>query len=210
MVIAIGVSLTVFGSVLFAWAAMSREVGNAYASTEPASATLLFEKPIAEDQMTVVAAGVRTRPGVLDATGRTQFTGDVEVNGRRRDIPLQVLVAPADDPMRVAKFYVQRRTWPAAADEIFIARDSLRMLEVAVGDRVTVITPRGQRLALRVAATVYDPSLSPSEQEKTARAYVSTTALATGSRPALLDQLKIQVADQGKMAPSRNRDTVVA
>src|SRR5262249_24800577 len=99
---------------------------------------------------------------------------------------------------------------PPAADEIFMARDSLRMLEVAVGDMVGVITPGGQRLDLRVAATVYDPSLSPSEQEKTARAYVSTAALATSSRPAVLDQLKIKVADQGKMAPSRNRDTVVA
>src|SRR5262249_1175946 len=99
---------------------------------------------------------------------------------------------------------------PPAADEIFMARDSLRMLEVAVGDMVGVITPGGQRLDLRVAATVYDPSLSPSEQEKTARAYMSTTALATSSRPALPDQLRIQVADQGKLAPSRSRDTVVA
>ncbi|NUT32065.1 MAG: hypothetical protein HOV79_03215, partial [Hamadaea sp.] len=45
MVVAIAVSLAAFGSVLFAWSASKRETTAAYASTEPASATILLDAP---------------------------------------------------------------------------------------------------------------------------------------------------------------------
>ncbi|MDQ3691292.1 MAG: ABC transporter permease, partial [Chloroflexota bacterium] len=210
MVIAIAVSLTVFGAVLFAWSALGRETGNAYMSTEPASATFLLDQPIDAEQMAAIAAEAQTRPGVIAATGRTQFTTELEVNGELLEIPLQVFVAAPDDPMQMAKVFVEQASWPPSADEIFIGRDSLGLLDVAVGDTVTVQTPNGERLELRVAATVYDPSLSPAPQEQTGHGYLSTAALTTSGRPAQLDQLKIQVADQDQALPTRNRETVVA
>lgn len=210
MVIAIAVSLTVFGGVLFAWAAMGRETSNAYTGTEPASATILLDRAIDAEQMAAIAAEVRTRPGVIEATGRTQFTSEVEVNGVLRDIPLQVFVAAPDDPLRMAKFYVQQGSWPPSPGEVFIGRDSLTLLDVKVGDTVTVETPSGERVRLRVADTVYDPSLSPSPQEQTGRGYLSTASLAKPGGHAVLDQLKIQVADPGQARPTRDRDTVVA
>src|SRR5829696_6010001 len=161
MVVAIAVSLTVFGGVLFAWAATGRETSNAYTSTEPASATILLERPIDAQQMTEIAAEARKRPGVIEATGRTQFDSDIQVNGQSRDIPLQVFVATPDEPVR-----------------------------------------------LRVAGLVYDPSLSPAFQEQRGHGYLSTASLPGGQAP--LDQLKIQVADQGQATPSRDRDRVVA
>jgi putative ABC transport system permease protein len=210
MVIAIAVSLTVFGGVLFAWTVMSRETSNAYLGTEPASATILLDQPIGADDMAAIAAEVVTRPDVIAATGRTQFTGSIEVNGQPRDVPLQVFVAAPDDPLKMARFYPERTSWPPAPGEIFIGRDSLTLLGMAVGDSVTVETPSGERIELRVADTVYDPSLSPSAQEQTGRGYLSAESLpTTGGQPAL-DQLKLQVADPGQTAPSRSRDTIVA
>src|SRR5215204_5008534 len=82
MVIAIAVSLTAFGGVLFAWAASGRETGSAYTSTEPASATILLDQAIDAEQMATISAEARTRSGVIEATGRTQFTSEVDVNGR--------------------------------------------------------------------------------------------------------------------------------
>jgi putative ABC transport system permease protein len=99
--------------------------------------------------MAAIVAQARTRPGVIEATGRTQFTSKVEVNGRVREIPLQVFVAAADDPMRMAKFYPRQRSWPPSAGEVFVGRDSLSLLEVAVGDTVTVETPSGEPVRLR-------------------------------------------------------------
>jgi putative ABC transport system permease protein len=123
---------------------MGRETGDAYLSTEPASATILLDEPIDAGQMAAIATEARERPGVVEATGRTQFDSDVEVDGRPREIPLQVFATAPDDPMRMAKFDVGRSgSWPPSRGEIFIGRDSLTLLGVAVGDTVTVTPPGG-------------------------------------------------------------------
>jgi putative ABC transport system permease protein len=210
MVVGIAVSLTVFSAVLYAWSASSRETNSSYLSTEPASATILLDTPIDAEEMAAIAAEARTRPGVIEATGRTQFTSQIQVNGRLRDNPLQVFVAAPDDPMRLAKFDVQQGSWPPSTGEIFIGRDSFSLLDVAVGDTVTVETPSGEPAPLRVADIVYDPSLAPAPQEQTGHGYLSTASLATSGGQAVLDQLKIQVAEPGQVTPSRDRDAIVA
>jgi putative ABC transport system permease protein len=93
---------------------------------------------------------------------------------------------------------------------VFIGRDALALLDVAVGDRVSVETPTGEAVELRVADTVYDPSLSPAAQEQTGHGYVSATSLPGPGNQAPLDQIKIQVAEPGQAVPSRDRDAVVA
>src|SRR5262245_56925563 len=101
MVVAIAVSLTVFGGVLAGWSALGREAARAYLSTGPASATILLGKGINAERMAAIATQARRRPGVIEATGRTQFTSEsVQVNGQARELPLQVFVATPDDPMR--------------------------------------------------------------------------------------------------------------
>jgi putative ABC transport system permease protein len=210
MVVAIAVGLTVFSAVLYAWSTINRETEKAYLSTEPASATILLNRGIAAQEMAAIAAEARKRPGVIEATGRTQFTSDIRVDGRELDNRLQVFVAAPDDPLRMARFEVQPGRWPPAPDEILLERDSLGLLDLAVGDTVAIETPGGEAARLRVAGAVYDPSLAPADQEQTGRAYLSAAALAGPGRQAVLDQLKIQVAGPGQTAPSRDRDAIVA
>ena len=210
MTVAIAVTLTAVGAVLFAWAAGARETRSAYMSTEPASATILLDRAIDAERMTEIAADVRRQPGVLEATARTQFTTDVAVNGQAREIPLQVFVATAKDPMRMTTFFMEERSWPPTTEEVFIGRDSLSLLGVSLDDQLTVETLGGETLSLRVVDTVYDPSLSPSPQEQTGRAYLSTVALAGSDGRVELDQLKIQVADDGELTPSRDRSEIVS
>jgi putative ABC transport system permease protein len=210
MVVAICVSLTVFGGVLYAWSVMARETADAYQSTEPASATILLDRPMPAAEMATLANDVRSRPGVIEATVRTQFTGDIRINGQPREVPLQVFVATPDDPMRMARFLVEDAAWPPKPGEVLVGRDSLALLNVAVGDRLAVETPGGEAIELRVVGTVYDPSLSPSPQEQTGRAYLSAASLPLSGQGVTLDQLKIQVADPGGSVPSRARNRVVA
>ncbi|HUY89900.1 MAG TPA: FtsX-like permease family protein [Pirellulales bacterium] len=210
MAIAIAVSLTVFGGVLCAWAVVGRETRTAYLGTEPASATILLEHPIEVERMTAVAAAARGHSDVIDATGRTQFTTPVEVNGHlREDVPMQVYVAAHDDPMKMSKFQVQKGSWPPRAGEIFIGRDSLTLLGANVGDVVTIESPNRERLRLRVAGIVYDPSLAPAPQHQAGHGYLSVASLASPREKPVLDQLRIQVAEAGAPIPSRDRDTVV-
>jgi putative ABC transport system permease protein len=221
MVVAIAVSLTVFSAVLYVWSASGRETAQAYLSTEPTSATIRFGPAIDAKEMAMIAAQARTLPGVIAATGRTQFTGRIQgMDGRWRDNPLQVFVATPDDPMRMAKFQTRQGSWPPAPGEILLGPDALTLLNVAVGDTVVVETPvastRGQEqqrvepARLRVAGVVYDPSLAPAPQQQTGNGYLSTTSLATLGDDAVLDQLKIQVADPGQTTPTRDRDAIMA
>src|SRR5215218_4609781 len=211
IVVAITVSLTAFGGILFAWSSIGRETSGAYMRTQPASATIVLDRPIDAGRMAAIAVQARRRSGVIAATGRTQFDSKLEVNGQPRDAGLQVFVAAADDPMRMVKFDLERDgAWPPAAGEILIRDDSLGLLGVAVGDTVTITPSGGQPVRLRVAGTVYDPSLAPTPQETKGRGYLSGAALARAGQPAELDQLKLQVADPGQTAPTRDRDTVVA
>jgi putative ABC transport system permease protein len=205
MTAAVAISLTVFGGVLSAWAAIGRETEAAYVGTGPASATILLDRGVDAEAMAAIVTQTRTRPQVLDATGRTQFAADVEVDGTPRDLSMQLYVAAPDDPMRMATFDVRGGNWPPAPDEVFVRRDSLDLLDTAVGDTMTVRPPNGPPVRLRVAGTVYDPSLSPSPQEQRGNGYVSTAAA-----PMPLDQLKVQVGEPGANTPTRDRDTVMA
>ncbi|MGP3955709.1 FtsX-like permease family protein [Nonomuraea sp. 3N208] len=204
MVVALAVSLTVFGGLLSAWASIGRETSGAYMSTEPASATIVLDQGIDPARMAALAEEARQRPGVSEATGRTQFDAAVAVSGRTLSVPLQVFVAAEDDPMRMARFDV-KGAWPPAPGEILIGEDSLGLLGVAPGDNLTVRPPGTEPLQLRASGTVYDPSLAPSPQEQRGHAYLSATSL----RSVLLDQLKIQVAEPGQRTPTRDRATVV-
>ncbi|MEV4088845.1 hypothetical protein AB0J43_52145, partial [Nonomuraea fuscirosea] len=56
MVVAIAVSLTVFGGMLCAWAVIGRETGGAYLSTEPASATIVLDRGVTPERMASVLA----------------------------------------------------------------------------------------------------------------------------------------------------------
>jgi putative ABC transport system permease protein len=205
MVVAIAVSLTVFGAVLQAWSGIRRETVNAYAGTEPASATIVFARDVDAARMRAVAGEVARRPGVLAAAGRAQFTTDVRVDGQPRAVPLQVFAAAPDDPMRVATFRVESGTWPPAPGEILVRRDALTLLGTAVGDTLTVTGPDGTALTVRVAGTVYDPSLAPSPQQQTGAAYLSMSSLGAAG----MDQLKVTIAGPDG-TPTRDRDAAVA
>jgi len=210
MVVAIAVSLMMFSAVLYTWSASARETNNAYLGTEPASATILLDRAIDDKQMATIVAEARTRPGVIEATGRTQFTSEIEVDGRWLENPLQVFVAAPDDPMRMANFEVQQGSWPPAPGDILLGRDTLTLLDLAVGDTMVLKASSGEPVRLRVAGVVYDPSLAPAPQEQKGHGYLSTASLATLGNQPNLDQLKIQVADPGQVTPSRDRDAIVA
>ncbi len=210
MVVAITVSLTVFSGVLFAWGASARETNAAYVGTEPASATIVLDGAVDAAQMAAITADTLARPDVIEATGRTQFTSEIEADGQLLDLPVQVFVAAPGDPMTMAKFQVQGGSWPPAPGDIFLGRDSLSLLDLAVGDTMVVTTPSGEPATLLVAGVVYDPSLAPAPQERRGHAYLSTSSLTTSGNQAVLDQLKIQVAEPGQAIPSRDREAIAA
>jgi putative ABC transport system permease protein len=212
MILALSITLAVFSGVLYTWGVTGREMPRAYLSTNPASATILFERGLDADQMATIAAEARKQQGIIDATSRTQFTLQVrQERGGWGPNPLQIFVATPNDPMRIENFKVEQGIWPPAEGEILIDRSSFELLKLEVGETVVVQAPNGAPTALRISGVVYDPALAPSFQEQKGHGFISTASLPVLGETVALDALKIQVADQpGLTAPSRNRDVIVA
>lgn len=212
MILALSITLVMFSAVLYTWGVTGREMSRAYLSTNPASATLLFDRGLDADQMATIAAETRQQPGIIDATSRTQYTLQVQQEGGGwGPNPLQIFVATPNDPMRIESFMVEQGSWPPAAGEILIDRSSFDLLNLEVGDAVVVQAPNGEPPSLRISGVVYDPALAPSFQEQKGHGFMSAASLPVLGEPIALDALKIQVADQpGLTTPSRNREVIVA
>jgi putative ABC transport system permease protein len=212
MIIAMSITLMMFGAIVYTWGVSSREIRRAYLSTNPASATMLFERVLDAGQMAAIAASARTRPGIIDAAARTQLTLQVQQDGGGwGPNPLQIFVAAPDDPMRIETLDVEQGHWPPGAGEILIDRSSFDLLNLEVGRNVVVQAPNGEPRSLRISGVVYYPGLAPSFQEQKGHGFMSAASLAVLGEPLTLDALKIQVANRpGLTVPSRDRDVIVA
>jgi putative ABC transport system permease protein len=212
MILAMSFTLIVFSGVLYTRAVTGREMPRAYESTNPASATILFERGLDAGQMAVIAAEACKQPGIIDAAARTQFTLQIQQEGGGwGPNPLQIFVAAPNDLMRIETFKVEQGSWPPAAGQILIDRSSFDLLKLEVGEAVVIQAPNGEPTSLRISGVVYDPALAPSFQEQKGHGFISAASLPVLGEPIALDALKLQVADQpGLTIPSRNRDVIVA
>ncbi len=212
MIFALGITQVMFSAILYTWSITSREMPRAYLGTNPASATLVFDRRLEADEMAAIAAEAHQQPGVIEATARTQLLLQVQQEGGGwGPNPLQIFVAAPDDPMQIESFTVEQGTWPPAPGEILISRSSFDLLNLEVGQQVVVQALGGEPVSLRVSGVVYIPALAPSFQEQKGHGFISADSLPLLGMPAAFDALKIQVADQpGLTTPSRSREVIVA
>ncbi|RWI36102.1 FtsX-like permease family protein [Mesorhizobium sp.] len=212
MIVAMSLTLAMFSGISYTWGITGRETLRSYSSTNPASATILFERGLDADKMAAIAKEAGKQPGIIDAAPRAQHKLQIfQEGGRWEPNPLQIFVSAPDDPMRIETFKIEQGNWPPAAGEVLIERSSFGLLKLKVGDTVVVQAPNGKPTSLRVSGVVYYPALVPSFQEQKGYGFISTASLPDLGEPILLDELKIHVADQPGIAiPSRDRDVIVA
>ncbi|HZD11518.1 MAG TPA: hypothetical protein VE553_09260, partial [Candidatus Binatia bacterium] len=209
MVIAISASLIVFGGMLYARTLVLSNTASGYLSTNPASARIVLEPAVMPDQTDAFIAAAKAEPGVIDASMRqvTNVKLQIESGGLQS---LQLFVAAAADPMRIATFEIEEGAgWPPPPDGILIERSTLVSLKLKVGDKVEVIGFDGKPAQLTVTGSVHDQSLALAGQTAGV-GYIQADTLPLLGKPPVLNQLIITVADQPGMAvPSRDRDTIV-
>ena len=206
MVVAISLSLVAFSAMLYASSIVQSQERIGYASTNPASARITLGDGVASEQIEAFLAIARAEPGVIDATMRSVFGSQLQVEGAELSTSgLQLFVAAPDDPMRIARFEVEQGSWPPPADGILMERSALRSLNLKVGDSVLIAGAEDRPVRFTITGAVHDPSLAPGSY-----GFISTDSLPLLGRPAALDQLAITVAEQaGQTEPSGDRDTIV-
>jgi putative ABC transport system permease protein len=209
MVIAISVSLIVFSGMWYARTLVQSNTASGYGSTNPASARITLEPGVMPDKTDEFLAAAKAEPGVIDATMRqvTNVKLQKESGGLKS---LQLFVAAAADPIRIATFKIEQGAgWPPPPDSILIERSTLESLKLKVSDKVDVIGFDGRATQLTVTGSVHDQSLALAGQEAGV-GYIQSNTLPLLGKPPALDQLVITIADQpGLEIPSRDRDTIV-
>ena len=209
MVIAISVSLIVFSGMWYARTLVLSNTTRGYLSTNPASARITLEPGVMPDKTDEFIGAAKAEPGVIDATMRqaTNVRLQKESGGLKS---LQLFVAAAEDPMRIATFKIQEgASWPPPPDGILIERSTLASLKLKVGDKVDVVGFDGMPTQLTVTGSVHDQSLALAGQTAGV-GYIQANTLPLLGRPPALAQLAITVADQpGQKIPGRDRETIV-
>jgi putative ABC transport system permease protein len=209
MVIAISVSLIVFSAMWYARTLVQSNTASGYMSTNPASARITLEPGIMSDKTDEFIAIAKAEPGVIDAAAR--LVTNVKLQEERGGLKsLQLFVAAAEDPMRIATFKIEQGAgWPPPPDGILVERSTLESLNLKVGDKVEVIGFDGNPTQLTVTGSVHDQSLALAGQTAGV-GYIQANTLPLLGRPPALNQLIITVADQpGLEVPSRDRDVIV-
>jgi putative ABC transport system permease protein len=209
MVLPISASLIVFSGMLYARTLVLSNTTSGYMSTNPASARIRLEPGVMPDQADEFIAAAKAEPGVIDATMRqvTNVKLQKESGGLKS---LQLFVAAAADPMRIATFKIEQGpSWPPPPGGILLERSTLTSLNLKVGDKIDVLGFDDKSRQLTVTGSVHDQSLALAGQTAGVGYIQSDTSPLLGKPPAL-DQLLITVADQPDLeVQSRDRDAIV-
>ena len=212
VLLAIAMGIAGFAAVLASYAILTRALNVGYLATNPASATMVFDRVDAD-----LLAAVRADREVSLAEARRTVRGRIRGAAGWRNLELFVV----DDfrHMRVSTLVPEKGAWPPADGEILIERDAFPVAKVAIGDTVTARTDRGPAAALRVSGRVHDVGQAQARMENVVYGYATPGTLARLDAGAYLDELKIVVADRkrdeahigrvvagiGKIAESRGR-----
>jgi putative ABC transport system permease protein len=190
LVVAIAVSLFGIALMLSTYTVMSREMRMNYVRTNPASAFIELNRV---DDALLVA--VRQQPNIADAEATSWVNGRVEV-APDQWMPLLLFVIPDFANARISTVSHEAGAFPPPENSILVEREVLPLLNLNIGDSLTVQTPNVTRQAVMISGTVHDPSLSPAGQEQTVYGYITPSTLTALGEDATLHILKITVRDQ--------------
>src|SRR5579871_4120637 len=192
-VLAIAIGIFGVGSILSAYAILTREINVNYMATTPASAILYIDK--ADEAL---AKAVEALPGVAAAEPRRTISARMLI-GPNEWRPLILYVVNDFTHMRVATFTSDQGKWPPADRELLIERSSLT--DSKVGDTVTIRTPNGQNRELPITGIVHDAAQAPGWQDRVVYGYITLNTLTWLGETPNFDELRILVSDNALSVP---------
>jgi putative ABC transport system permease protein len=190
MVIAIAVSVFSVGTFLVAYTISIREMSHNYLGTNPASAFIELDRV---DDALVQA--VSQRSGISEAEATSWVGGRAEVSPNEW-MPVLLFVIPDFETSHVSTVVAEAGAFPPDDQTILVEREVLPMLDLEIGDSLTVQTPNGEKQEIQISGTVHDPALAPAWQEQTVYGYITPATLATLGESETLHILKVIVSDK--------------
>ena len=190
MVIAIAVSIFGVGMILSAYTVLSREMSVNYLGTNPASAFIELDRV---DE--ALAKTVSERKGISEAEVTSWVGARAEVNPNEW-MPVLLFVVPDFETSYVSTVAPEAGAYPPLEQTILLEREVLPMLDLKIGDEITIQTPNGTKQQIKISGTVHDPALAPAWQEQTVYGYITPATLATLGESETLHILKVILSDE--------------
>lgn len=211
MIMAIALSLMVFGTVLYARTLVDNRQAESYTGSNPSSSRVSFDPGIKPEEQAALRNIALKEPGVIDASLRSTFTLKVESPVGGSDVAtLGFFAIPKDDALKISKFNIIEGSWPPEKGTLLLEKSELAYLKKKVGDDINVIRPDKQVVPFKIAGVVEDPGLTPASTGGVGYSYITEDSLPLLGRPATFNQIALTIADTaGSSVPSRDRDTIV-
>ncbi len=188
-IVAIVVGIFGTGSVLNAYAILSREINVNFANTNPPSAILHFEEVDSG-----LLNSIANRPDIESAEARILILGRVLV-GTDEWKPLALQVIDDFDNMTVSTFTGEEGEWPPATGNILMERASVSMVDDTLTGNITIQINTGVVGQVTVSGIVHDARRAPGWQDGYNFGYITASTLETIGEPATFNELHIIVAE---------------
>ncbi len=189
MVLAIAASLLGIGTMLGAYAILTREIRVNYLGTRPPSATLELDR--LDDNL---LEAVRRQPGIAAAEGRAKVLARVQVGGGEWR-PRLLFGVQDFNAMQLATFKPVAGAWPPPVGTLLLERTAMEMVKAGMGGSLMVMPPHGPPRTMPISGLVQDPALAPAWQERTGYGYITPATMAWLGETGGLDLLKIRVSE---------------
>lgn len=196
MLTALAISIVGIGTVLGAFAILTREMPRNYLGTTPAAASLDVEGGVEGP----LVDAVRRLPGIASAEAGEIVLSRVKVGDDW--IPLLLFVVDDLRAMRINTFAHVSGAWPPDTGTMLIERSAVAVLKAGEGDSVLVKTPHGHAVAVPITGLVHDPGLAPAWQEREGYGYITRATLSRLGEPDELGELRITLSEPAADAAS--------
>ena len=187
---AIAIGVLSVGTILAAYAVLTREMARNYIGTNPASATIKIRKGDIQPEL---VNGTKRIPGVLETERHATIPGRMKIG----DVWHPMLFFVIDDfqSLRTNKFTRLSGAWPPPEGTMLVEQTALRVMESEEGGRVIVRTPHGEQTSLKISGVVHDPGLAPAGQEQEGYGYITLETLPALGETQGFDELRITTTE---------------
>lgn len=192
MVLGLAAGLTSMGSVLTMRTVLSREMRRSYRESRPASATLETGGQI--DDRTL--AQLRQREEITLAERRATREARWRRPGAERWGRGLLFVVEDFEAQRIARIRREEGARVPPPGTVLVERSAMAVLGLSLGDEVELSTAAGRPRTLRISGVVHESALAPAVTEQAGYFYATPETLAQLEGRAVLDEVRVVVADE--------------
>ncbi|MBI3583728.1 MAG: ABC transporter permease [Nitrospinae bacterium] len=190
LTLAVAIGVFGIGTILGAYAVLTREMAGNYLGTQPASATIKLENGSIDQNL---LEGVNNIPGILQTERHATVLSRMKIGDDW--YPMLLFVIDDFQNIKTNKIIKVSGAWPPPTGTMLVERTALVVMKSGEGEKVIVKTPHGEQKAVLVSGIVHDPGLAPAWQEQSGYGYITLSTLHWLGEQQGFDELRIRMDD---------------